>query len=458
MQTITAEELASHLSDRSTRGIARDTTRLVRTGVLPLGARLPAMRDLAFIMGISPSTLSEAWKELRRMRILTGRGRNGTFVSGSHMAPRPSRGLAPQHLVPGPFNLSMAVPDQALLPPLGDALVHGTRSEGLNSYHRIRILPELEEVLRPSWPFACSSMLATNGGYNAVYLVLHALIAPKSAVAIEMPTPMRLLDILEDLGVVILPVACDQYGPDPQSLQEALAQKPSAFLFQPVLSSVTGYHCSSERLQALGDVLKDGDTLIIEDDGLGDISGAPSQSLGDRFPDRVIHIRSFSKAYGPDLRMAILSASEELVDQVQSYRAFSAGWTSRILQSAAAWLHRDAETQRSVALATDIYGKRRNGLAAALRNRAIDVPDGAGLSIFVPVQSENFAMITLAAHGVSVFPGEHFSLKPSGHIRIGTGLLGKSNTVRVAELLSLACAEPFQGAYPGCRPALGLVR
>lgn len=444
MQTISAEELAKHLTDRSKRGIARDTTKLVRTGVLPIGARLPALRDLAFAMGISPSTLSEAWKELRRLRLLTGRGRNGTFVSGSSMTPRPSRVLAPQHLEPGPFNLSMAAPDPDLLPPLSDALVHGTKSEGLNSYHRIRILPELEEVLRPTWPFASASMLATNGGYNAVYLVLHALIAPNSIVAIEMPTPMRLLDILEDLGVVILPVACDHEGPDPQSLKEALEQGPSAFLFQPVLSSVTGLHCSSQRLQALGDVLQGSDALIIEDDGLGDISGAPSQSLGDRFPDRVIHIRSFSKAYGPDLRMAILSASEELVDQVQSYRAFSAGWTSRILQSAVAWLLGDPATQESTLQATEIYRQRRNDLAGALRARGIDVRDGAGLSLFMPVQSEMFALITLAAHGVSVLAGEHFSLKPSGHVRIGTGLLDKAGTDQVAKLLSLASAAPPQ--------------
>ena len=449
MQSVSAEELAKHLTDKSKRGIARDTTRLVRTGVLPLGTRLPALRDLAYVMGISPSTLSEAWKELRRLRILTGRGRNGTFVSGSSMAPRPSRVLAPQHFEPGPFNLTMAAPDPALLPDLSNALLHGTNARGLNSYERIRILPELEEVLRPTWPFGSSSMLATNGGYNAVYLVLHALIAPDSVVAIEMPTPMRLLDILEDLGVVVLPVTCDHEGPDPQSLQEALAEKPSAFLFQPVISSVSGQHCTAARLRALGDVLKNSDALIIEDDGLGDISGAPAQSLGDRFPDRVIHIRSFSKAYGPDLRMAILSASEELVDQVQSFRAFSAGWTSRILQSAVAWLHLDEATQQQVARAAETYRHRRNGLAASLRKRGIDVLDGAGLSLFVPVASERFALITLSAHGISALPGEYFSVKPSGHIRIGTGTLASRESEHLANVIELACAERFQKGPSG---------
>ncbi|MDA4631264.1 GntR family transcriptional regulator, partial [Escherichia coli] len=108
--------------------------------------------------------------------------------------------------------------------------------------------------------------------------------------AIEEPTALRLLDILEDLGAHILPVACDENGPLPDALMEALKRKPAAFLFQPRTHAVTGRGVSRERLTALGDALSDSDALIIEDDGVGDISSLPPISLGDRFPDRVIHI------------------------------------------------------------------------------------------------------------------------------------------------------------------------
>lgn len=442
MQRVETEGLAKQLPDRSKRGIARDTARLVRAGVLPVGARLPPLRELAFAMGISPSTLSEAWKELRRLRILTGRGRNGTFVSGTSLAPRPARLTAPGLISQGALNLSMGAPDVALLPPLADAMAYGTQAKGLNVYERIRILPELEAALRPTWPFKNSSMLATNGGYNAVYVVLQALIAPGSVVAIETPTPIRLLDILEDLGVTIVLVDQDEFGPKPDSLRKVLEQQPSIFIYQPIISSATGLHLSAQRMAEIGDVLELSDMLILEDDGLGDISNAPPQSLGDRFPNRVLHIRSFSKCYGPDLRMAVLSASEEMIEQVQSYRAFSAGWTSRILQSAVAWLLQDKETQRRVAMATDIYQHRRNRLAKALRARGIACPDGAGLCLYMPVHSETFAMITLAAHGISVVPGEYFSMQPSGHIRVGTGLLSSDNCELVADVLALAAAEP----------------
>ncbi|WP_417601458.1 PLP-dependent aminotransferase family protein [Pararhodobacter oceanensis] len=444
MTTIDARDLAAHLTDRSTQGLARDTARLVRIGVLPVGARLPSLRDLAFVMEISPSTLSEAWKELRRLRVLTGRGRNGTYVSASNLSPRPLRVSAQGHFSPSTRNLTLAVPDLSLLPQLDQALLHGARAEKLNSYERVRILPELEQVLRPDWPFRSAAMLATNGGYNAVYLSLHALVQPGSAVALEMPASMRILDILEDLGARILPVESDGFGPKPDALKAVLEQKPDAFVFQPVISSVTGLHCTAQRLSELGDVLSESETLIIEDDGIGEIAMAPSQSLGDRLPDRVIHIRSFSKSFGPDLRMAVLSASEDLVGRVQSFRAFSAGWTSRILQSAVAWLQADEETRAGIQSAGATYRERRNALARALRERGIDVPDGAGLSLYLPVHSETFALITLAAHGISALAGESFSLAPTGHIRLGTGRLDLGEIPALADIAKLAAATPFE--------------
>nr|WP_321981844.1 PLP-dependent aminotransferase family protein [uncultured Cohaesibacter sp.] len=443
MQNIDSETLAGHLKDRSATGIARDTAILVRNGVLPVGARLPSLRDLAYELKISPSTLSQAWKELRRLRVLTGRGRNGTYVTGSSFAPRPSRVSAQGHFESIALNLSVAVPDMDLLPPLGKALDYGTHAEGLNSYVRVRILPELERVLRPLWPNHAAAMLATNGGYNALYTALHALVPPGSVVAVEAPVPMRILDILEDLRVSILLVENDVYGSTPQSLQAILKENPSVFILQPRISSVTGLFLHPDRMKELGDILSKSDALIIEDDGLGDISLAPPQSLGDRFPDRAIHIRSFSKAYGPDLRMAVLSGPEYLVEQIQSYRAFSAAWTSRILQAAVAWLLQDSDTQALVRKASETYRDRRNLLARQLTARGIHVPEGAGLCLYAPVHSETFSLITLAAHNIAATPGSSFAMKETGHIRLGTGQLDNGKIEHLANIFQLSAGKPF---------------
>src|SRR4030095_7456834 len=82
---------AEKLNDRTIRGIALETSALIRAGALPVGTKLPSVRDLAFALGISPATISGAWSQLRRQKIISGRGRNGAWVSGDRFAAQPER-------------------------------------------------------------------------------------------------------------------------------------------------------------------------------------------------------------------------------------------------------------------------------------------------------------------------------------------------------------------------------
>lgn len=429
--------LADRLKERTARGIAVETSALIRSGALPIGVRLPTVRDLAFKLGVSPATVSEAWSELRRQKMISGRGRTGTWVFGNTVAPRPARMGSVGHFGEEVLNLSLAVPDRALLPPLAYALAHGAEAENLNSYERTPILRELRTAVECRWPYRPETFLATNGGYNAIYSALHALVMPGASVAIENPTAMRILDIIEDLGAQILPVDCDTEGPTPASLAKALQKNPTAFIFQPRTHSVTGRAVSPRRLAELASTLQASDCFIIEDDGVGDISPLPSVSLGDRFPTRVIHVLSFSKSLGPDLRLAVLSSSTNVVKQIQSYRSFSSGWTSRLLQATTAWLLNDDESERIVSRARNTYAERRAKLTERLRQRGIDIPPGDGLCVWIPVESEQYALVTLAARGIAVLPGTKCSVGPTQHVRVATAILADRYDF-VAESIALA--------------------
>ncbi len=434
---IDARWFAEKISDRTIKGIALETSALIRAGLVPVGTRLPAIRDLAFELKVSPATISEAWSELRRQKIIVGRGRNGTTVSNERFIAKPERLASSGIYAPGSVDLGAAVPDVTLLPDLANAMAYGATVKDVNSYERSRIIDELREMVEARWPYQAEAMLATNGGYNAVYTCLRALVMPGSTIAVEHPTSMRVLDIIEDLGVRIVPVLCDGDGPLPASLSQALVERPAAFFFQPRVHSVTGQLVSPDRLSALGDVLSSSEALIIEDDGMGDISDAPPKSLGNRFPERTIHILSYSKTLGPDLRLAVLSGPKAVVDQIQSYRAFSAGWTSRILQGAASFLLRDPGVWDSIAAARTVYAQRRSALASALRDRGVPVQDSHGLCLWVPVASEPFAMVTLAARNIVVVPGSKFSVLPSNHIRVATSIL-RGSSEHIADVIALA--------------------
>jgi DNA-binding transcriptional MocR family regulator len=323
------------------------------------------------------------------------------------------------------------------LPPLDEALRQGAAAEKLHSYQRVPILPSLQRAIEARWPYPAEAFVATNGGYEAVHVAVQALMMPGSVIAIEDPTAMRLLDILEYAGAHIAPVRCDAEGPTAASLAEALRKKPAAFIYQPRTHAVTGHRVSATRRAELAQVLKSSDTLIIEDDGIGDISSLPPASLGTEFPQRTVHVLSYSKSLGPDLRLAVLSSSSSIVDRIQAYRSFGAGWTSRILQEAAAWLIRDRQSRAIVERSRQVYAGRRGALVDALGLRGIKLPEGDGLCIWIPVKSEQFALVTLAARGIVVLPGQMCTTADWQHIRVSTSLLS-AGVDGVADAIALS--------------------
>jgi DNA-binding transcriptional regulator YhcF (GntR family) len=61
---------------------------LVATGALPVGARLPTVRQLAADLGIAPGTVGRAFRELELEGIIESRGRHGTHVKSAPRRPQ----------------------------------------------------------------------------------------------------------------------------------------------------------------------------------------------------------------------------------------------------------------------------------------------------------------------------------------------------------------------------------
>lgn len=56
---------------------------LAASGGLPVGARLPSVRQLADDLGLAPGTVARAYRELERDGNVVTRGRHGTFVAAA---------------------------------------------------------------------------------------------------------------------------------------------------------------------------------------------------------------------------------------------------------------------------------------------------------------------------------------------------------------------------------------
>ncbi len=57
--------------------------RLVATGALPLGTRLPTVRQLAADLALAPGTVGRAFRELEAEVVIETRGRHGTHVKSA---------------------------------------------------------------------------------------------------------------------------------------------------------------------------------------------------------------------------------------------------------------------------------------------------------------------------------------------------------------------------------------
>lgn len=438
-QTVDINWLSAQIGETSVKGIALAASTLIRDGQIAVGMQMPAVRELAEKLGVSPATVSAAWAQLKKQKVLAGKGRSGVWVSGNTVTPRPIRfekiGNYGDNIR---ADLAMASPDPALLPDLQPALQAALRSPQLNSYVREAISAPLLAAIQPRWPYAAQAFLATDGGFDAMNLVVQTLVSPGDRVVIEDPTATRLLDMLDNVGAEILPLACDDEGPLPEQLAALLLRSPVMVIYQPRTHSATGNSISVARQEALAQTLAQSATLIVEDDGIGDLSSAPAWSLGARFPERTLHVRSFSKAYGPDLRLAVLSATTEMVKRIQAWRNFGVSWTSRILQDSVAWLLEDPATQGKVAAARALYRQRREKMLAALAARGLTLPLRDGLSLCIPVASEQYAMITLAARGIAVLPGERCRLGPTQFIRVSIACLSEAQLEMLADALVIA--------------------
>jgi GntR family transcriptional regulator len=68
--------------------IRSQITAMSVSGVLPVGTRLPTIRQLARDLGIAPGTVARAYQELERDGVLETRGRHGSFVSEQSVGER----------------------------------------------------------------------------------------------------------------------------------------------------------------------------------------------------------------------------------------------------------------------------------------------------------------------------------------------------------------------------------
>ncbi|GAA0581157.1 aminotransferase class I/II-fold pyridoxal phosphate-dependent enzyme [Paractinoplanes ferrugineus] len=433
------DAVRSNLTDLTARGLASAVGRAVGQGAIAPGSKLPPVRTVAAELQLSPTTVSAAWQLLRRSGTIRTDGRRGTIIAGSRTG-GPGRYRAALRGRTGfTLDLSTGVPDPALLPRL-PALAG--LSPAPTSYLDEPVLPDLAAVLRDTWPFPPERLTVLDGAMDAIDQIASALLRLGDRALVENPCFPPLLDLLETLGVEPVGVDTDDEGMLPGALDLALRARAAAVFLQPRALNPTGASWSGERATALSEVLaRHPRVYAVEDDSNADVSSRPLFSLGAHLPSQTVHVRSFSKSHGPDLRLAAVGGPAAVLDPILERRLLGQGWTSRLLQHLLLTLLTDPSSVAAVRHARAEYARRRALVVSGLREHGLDLPAGDGLNIWLPVADEQSALISLASAGIAAAAGATFL--PAGgppHLRITVGLIATGHAAVAGRLAAAATA------------------
>jgi len=417
--------IEERLEELSSRGLAHAVSRAVRDGALQPGAKLPPIRALATQLGLSPTTVSAGWALLARSGAIRTDGRRGTTVADLQDPPPGRYRRALERRFDFALDLSTGIPDPQLLPDLGAALSELTTAGMPGSYLDDPVLPGLLDVLRAQWPYTAEELMVVDGAMDALDQVSRSMLRFGDRVVVEHPCFPPLLDLLESIGVDVVGVPLDDAGLRPEPLMTAVSRPTAAVYLQPRAQNPTGASMTEERAKDLAPILARAGMPVVEDDSAGAVAASAPISLGRWIPDQVIHIRSFSKSHGPDLRLAAMSGPSEMLREVIHRRQLGQGWSSRLLQRVLLNLLTDPDAVADVERARDEYTRRRVAMVTALTSRGVQVASGDGLNLWVPVHDESAAIVRLASQGVGVTPGTPFDVLPGGggHVRVTVGLV-----------------------------------
>jgi DNA-binding transcriptional MocR family regulator len=338
--------------------IVERITRLVRHGQLPEGTRVPSIRKLAKLIGVSPFTVVDAYDRLVARGVIESRAGRGFFVAKRRGMPalpviealpdpgsdaialaRHSLADASRIIAAGSGFLPAAWYAEAMPANVAARMTNARRPQawqpcppqGLGEL-REQIAARLVQRGIAAGP---ANIVTTFGASQAFDLLARIMFAPGDTVLVEDPGYFVLFEQLRAHHVKLVPVPRRSHGPDIDVLEAACrTHRPRAFFTQSVLHNPTGSNTDPATCHRLLTLAETYGLALIEDDVYGDLYEGPCVRLAQIDGLRhVIYIGSFTKLVGPSLRLGFVAADLGVVAQLVERKVLSVLSGSALLES-----------------------------------------------------------------------------------------------------------------------------
>jgi DNA-binding transcriptional MocR family regulator len=281
-------------------------------------------------------------------------------------------------------------------------------------------------------------IIITNGCMEAIALALLAVTRAGDAVAIESPTNFSYLQLLQELGLLVVEIPANpQTGLDIDEFEKVLrTDAVKACLFMPNFHNPLGAVIPDENKERLVQLANRHELLIIEDDisselYFGDQRPAPLKTFDQK--DLVITCSSFSKTLGPGLRIGWIMPGERFREKIQSLKGGINVSTSTLDQSIVARYLESGAYERHLRLLRGFLKKQMVQTALAIQKyfpeqTRLAMPRGGSL-LWVELPSGIDAMTVYQKaidHHIAIIPGSVCS-----------------NSRQFTQYIQISCGCPF---------------
>ncbi len=390
--------------------VARQVRRLIASGALAPGQRLPSSRALAAELAVARAVVEAAFDQLLAEGWVRTRHGAGTFVhdvgirrpGAPRSRPGPSSRLDAVGVDRVSFDTGTPYVDPRLEPGWRRAWREMSAATPPRGYPDPAGLRELRELLaayvarRRGLTCDASEVLVTAGTTHGLSLVLGALAG--GAVAIEDPGYRAAVDVTRASGFAVVDVPVDGDGLMVESLSQVQRPDVRAVYVTPAHQHPTGVTLSAARRMGLAAEARRRGALIIEDDYDSEFryDVAPLPAMASISAD-VIYLGTAAKAVHPALRLGWLIGPADLVAELAAGAAVRHDHASWPAQRAFLAMLRDGYVDRLVRSARRVYGRRGDLIRRRLDPLVRVAGAGAGMYVTIPLPARKAQAVRAAA-------------------------------------------------------------
>src|SRR5262249_36074553 len=212
------------------------------------------------------------------------------------------------------------------------------------------------------WSPSPDQLVFTGNGRQSIAAALATVVPIGGRCGVEALTYPFVKGIAARLGISLVPLAMDERGVRPDSLQRAHREANlSAIYIQPVIQTPLGMSMSPARRADLLRVVEKLGLLVIDDDVYGFLDDEPP--LAALAPDRCIVVDSLSKKVAPGLTLGFVVPPPRLRESVMA-SVRSGAWTASGVAFAAAQRLMADGTVAELARLKRLDARARQALAA----------------------------------------------------------------------------------------------